>query len=195
MNLNGDEQFNLDDAGPLFQFRSVKVWVAALFRPSVSTFERLLKDPLAGSRRALLWFIGFSLFNGCIIILESFILRAVMSWDLIIISFFISLFSTTLLIFSIVIIEVISEFLGGQGDFSKLFYGFSTFGAPLTTVSMSLDILPFANILWLVPIGYGFILALMVCKAVHQFTWGKALISVTPIALSFIVLLGFAAIL
>ena len=182
---------------PIIQMQSVNVWMTALFRPSVSTYESLLKDPLAGIWRALSWFLGFSLVNAGILTLEPIILRGVeVSWDLIILSLFISSSFVGYFMFAIVIIELVAQFLGGKGDFTKLFYSFSTFSAPLTVLITAFDLFtssffPF----FLLPVAYGFLLGIVACKAVHQFGWSKAFISLGPIIFGFACLFGFAAIL
>lgn len=193
--MNGNEELNPIDTGPLLEFSAVKVWFFALFLPTVPTFERLLADPRAGTKRAVLWFVGFSILNASILVLEPFLLRGIISWDLIVISIFMSLFFSALFIFFAAITEMFAELMSGEGDFSKLLFGFATFGAPMTTILVIQDLVPFIAIIRVLTVVYCLVLGHLACKAVHQFRWKKVFISLAPITIGAIIFAGFAAIL
>src|SRR5262249_28258533 len=79
--------------------------------------------------------------------------------------------------FVIVVTNVVAKALGGTGTFNKLMYTCAAFLAPLTIVTSIISIVPLFNcfnvILWI----YGLVLNVTAVKAVHQFDWGKAIIS------------------
>ncbi len=179
---------------PSGSFSWIQVWTNALTRPSVATFEELVRDPKATSGRAYAWvFItaligsGFSVLielalagisgsassaeSGAIATLGGSIMRLVCAVPVI------AVLSVLGLMISAGITQLIASAIGGTGTYSKLVYAFAAYLAPLALITGVLGAIPYVNCLTF-PLGlYSIVLNVTAVKAVHQFGWGKAVAS------------------
>lgn len=73
--------------------------------------------------------------------------------------------------------NLIARAVGGTGSFGQLVYVFAAYLAPLTIISSVLGIVPILNCVT-IPLGfYGLFLNILAIKAVHELSWGKAILS------------------
>jgi hypothetical protein len=175
------------------------VWTGALTRPSVQTFERVVRNPKARSRAAHTW-IFISALLGIAIVFA--VLLAVVVVGLILSSpqgeaYYIAIYmvvfplvvglfvgsplGSVLLglgaIISVWITQAIARKLGGTGTYSRLVYAFAAYLAPLIFISILVHLVPFGHWLFYLLIIYGTVLNVIAVKAVNQFGWGKAIAS------------------
>jgi hypothetical protein len=169
-----------------------QVWMNALTRPSVATYEELVRDPKAASGRAFLWIFLTSLIGYLFLMLGQLaglgvssmfgnaqMTRAGGGGFLVLAcqSPIAAVMSVVGLAISAGITQLIARALGGTGSFSKLVYAFAAYLAPLSLISGVLGVIPFINLLT-IPLGfYGIVLNVIAVKAVNQFGWGKAVLS------------------
>jgi hypothetical protein len=186
------------------------IWIQAVTRPSVATFEKIGRDPKASTTRGFLWvfitslvgyaFImagqmafggpaGASMFGGQsnlepVQMLVIFACQTPIIAGLSIVGLAISAGITTL----------IARALGGSGTFSQLVYAFAAYEAPLTLVSGVLGAIPFVIFLNFFLGIYGIVLNVIAVKAVHRFGWGKAIVSSMVILFGILVLIAVVTI-
>jgi hypothetical protein len=93
------------------------------------------------------------------------------------------------LILTVAIQNIMARLLGGQGTYSQLIYAEATFYAPLLLISSILSLIPYVWLLTYPLALYELILSVRAIKAVHQFGWGKAIIS----SLALLILFGLGS--
>jgi hypothetical protein len=163
-----------------------EAWLAALTRPSVEAYEELARDPNATTNRAYLWIIVSTLIGALIQGLVFLVNRDTV---------FAGLGLTTLICVAVVggvigffiwsiVTQGIARILDGQGMYSQLAYALAAYAAPLYIINSVLAYIPILNCLSIVTGIYAIVLNVIAVKAVHQFSWGRA------IAASFILWLG-----
>jgi hypothetical protein len=169
-----------------------QTWLNALLRPSVKTYEDIIADPQASTNRAYIWvFISALLGYGISTLVQAGFaalrgggvpatgeVSGVFGSPLPSLVCGVPLFAL-LSVFGLIISAGISHFvaagLGGTGTYSKLAYALAAYLAPLTLISGVIAGIPIPNCLNF-PLGiYGIVLNVIAVKAVHQFSWGKAL--------------------
>ncbi|HKZ87251.1 MAG TPA: YIP1 family protein [Anaerolineae bacterium] len=166
-----------------------EAWLAALTRPSVAAYEELARDPNATTNRAYLWII-VSLLIGAVIQGLVFLLIPDTAMA--------GLGLTTLFCVAVVggvigffiwsiITQGIARVLEGTGTYAQLVYALAAYTAPLYIINSVLAYIPLLNCLSIVTGIYAIVLNVIAVKAVHQFSWGRA------IAASFILWLGLFA--
>jgi len=204
------QDFNFADPTPANASRPwTEVWVDALIRPSVETFERIVSDPNAGQARAYLWiFVSALIGYGFILFVQFGIssllglaspeersLRLEPGSALLALVCGMPGFATMSVIAVIInagITQLVASLLGGTGTYSKLVYAFAAYLAPLTLISCVISIIPLLGSCLGVPLSiYGLALNVMAVKAVNRFDWGKAIVSSVLI---FVLLLMLVAI-
>jgi len=179
-------------------------WIRAVTKPSVANFEEIARDPGASLGRAYLWValasIISSLISTLVITLQgtfSSLMSEQMGEGVGGILFGSSigtilcgvpiLVIVGLIGFTIItgVIQLIAKLLGGVGTFTATAYVVSAIGFSLgivTSLLTLLNIIPFLACLTapiLIALGiYGIALQVIAVKAVHQFGWGSAVISV-----------------
>jgi hypothetical protein len=163
----------------------IKVWISVLTRPSVATFERILRDPQASTRRAYLW-IFISAFIGVIILNVYWKLGVIphlqlstMVFSLILICTpFIALGEVLFLALVVWVTQWIARrIFGGSGTYASMIYAMAAIWAPLTIVAILISGIPYVKYLaYPLPI-YTFVLGVMAIKAVNQISWKRAVIS------------------
>ena len=161
-----------------------KIWIDALFRPSIATFELFLKDEKATPKRAYIWMILSGIIGG---IVSAFYQPYQKQYSPIIMAACsIPLFAILAVLMIIIIswlIQLLAHALGGRGTYSKLVYTQASFDAPMTIISAILIFIPYG--IWInAAFGiYWLILSAIAVKAVNQFEWKKVIISILPIIL------------
>ncbi len=111
-----------------------KVWISVLMRPSIATFERILRDPQAGARRAYIWiftsFIVGSLIKVLIIDLS---LSLNTGYNTItcgpVIEAVVAMLSLAFVTW--VIQSLASRLFGGSGTYASIIYAFAAWAAPI----------------------------------------------------------------
>ena len=172
-----------------------KVWISVLTRPSVATFERILRDPQASARRAYVWiftsFLVGSLINILIINMMS---SANTGYNTItcgpVIQAVVAILSLALVTWMIQ--SIASRFFGGSGTYASMIYAFAAWAAPMYLVSSATSEIPYINICLTIPLAiYGIVLGVVAVKAVNKIGWGQAAASYIGV---FILLIGVVAV-
>jgi hypothetical protein len=189
-------------APPSYGGRSLtwsEIWVSALTRPSVATFERLLQDPSATMRRGYTWIavIGLITFPSWLVMLVTWSLTGaatVKRWDSVIIlsAVVMSLSPVVGFISSSAITHIIASKLGGTGTYSHLAYVFATYQAPLWLLFLLVSMIPYGGKYGTYAIlFYGIVLSVLAVQAVHGFGLIRAIACVVIIPI-FGVITGIA---
>jgi hypothetical protein len=171
-----------------------EVWLRALTKPSVATFEEIVTDPHASTNRAYKWVFVMSLVSQAIGLLGGWLTgRSLYNgpdpwegvnttlWSIIcspvgagiaVLSF----------IISVGILQWIAGLLEGSGRFDDLVFAAAAYQAPLAAVaavfSLIMAWLPAAACLGAPLFLYLAVLHVMAIKAVNRFNWGRAVATV-----------------
>lgn len=176
-----------------------EVWISALTRPSVATFEGFVQDPDATTRRAYNWVFISGLISYAITALGNMVFSAGTQSTpdtsgtlgmLICVAPIVALGSVLGLALSAGITQWIASALGGTGTYSKLAYAFAAYLAPLALISGGLTSIPYLNLLSIPLSIYGIVLNVIAVKAVHQFSWEKAIASSVLILVAILALVA-----
>ena len=171
-----------------------QVWLRATTRPSVATFEELVRDPDASPGRAYSWAFLTALiavvFTALVYIVfpgaySTFLPQARATGDLSIdrpsLLFCLSPISAgiavLLLIIAAGLTHWIARALGGTGSYAQLVYAFAAFVAPLYLLISLLAMIPFIQCFTPLLTVYILVLTVIAVKAVYGFGWGKAVLS------------------
>ena len=156
----------------------IKVWISVLTRPSVATFERILRDPQASARRAYIWifttFLVGSLIN---VLLIDMISGLNTGYNTItcgpVIGAVVAMLSLALVTW--VIQSIASRLFGGSGTYGSMIYAFAAWAAPIYLVSSVIGEMPYINLCLTIPLAvYGIVLGVIAVKAVNKIGWGQA---------------------
>jgi len=156
-----------------------KVWLDALFRPSVAGYETFLQDVHATPKRAYIWLIISGLING---VITAFVQPPQRRSIVIVVGAPLHALAVVLFFIGIAgLIQLLAQVLGGTGTYSKLVYTLATFNAPTTIISSLLLLIPYG--LWInAAFGvYVAVLSTIAVKVVHQFEWRKAIVATLPV--------------
>ena len=171
-----------------------EVWISAITKPSVETFEDFIRYPDATANRGYKWIFIVGLVASILSFLISFAITSLFGGGSSDPYSLTSLFGGTFfliicmapltailgvvgLMISAGITHFFASALGGTGTYSKLAYAFAAYYAPLSIVTSLLGAVPYLNLL-AIPLGlYGIVLNVIANKAVNQFSWGKAIAS------------------
>jgi hypothetical protein len=180
------------------------IWRRVLTQPVVFTFETLVREPQVNTNRAYKWI----LVTGLIGALLQIGLAATFSTELPITTILLALVLAPLgavigLWISAHFCNWMARELGGTGTYAELAYGWAASIAPLVLITGVLGSIPNAYALALnAGVGlYGTVLQVTAIKAVHHFSWGRAISSVfLPVAvvlvavaiIVFLILMGTA---
>ncbi len=176
---------------PSRSFSWIQVWTNALTRPSVATFEELVRDPNATPGRAYAWVFIASLIGYVLSVLIQLALAGITGSAsrvesevaavaggsiiaLVCASPVVAALGVLGLMISAGITQLVASAIGGTGTYSKLVYAFAAYSAPLTLITAVLGSIPYANCLAFPLSLYAIVLNVTAVKAVHQFGWGKA---------------------
>lgn len=182
-----------------------EIWIKAITQPSETSYDEIVNDPNASTRRAYSWIFVSSLIGFIFYVIVANLLgtNAMGSVDEALGSMFMVIICGAPIGALVAVLgaminagfsQLIASALGGTGTYSKLVYAFAAYLAPLALVSYLLGAIPFINCLAL-PLGlYGIFLNVTAVKAVNKFGWGKAIVSSVVIWLLLLVLLSIAVI-
>lgn len=87
----------------------------------------------------------------------------------------------------------VARVLGGQGTFTKLFYAFAAFFAPLMFFNSLISSLPLVGVFVIVTSLYGLLLNVIALKVVHQLSTGRAFLAGVVVPVGLVVLVGACA--
>jgi hypothetical protein len=161
----------------------LNIWIDALTKPSVETFERISDSPHATTRRAYNWVFIASAIGAVVTGLISFAPAAGVETEgllgvslgmLICLVPVSGLFAVLGLIISAGISQAVASALGGEGTFSKLAYAIASYAAPLSLVSSAMSTIPYVQCLGIPLAVYGIVLNVIAIKAVNKFSWARA---------------------
>jgi hypothetical protein len=165
-----------------------KVWIDALFRPSVAVYQTFLQDIHATPKRAYTWLIICGLING---VVSAFVQPPQRISIVIVAGAPLHAIAAVLLVILVAgLIQLLAQALGGTGTYSKLVYALGTFNAPTTIISSLLLVIPYG--LWInAAFGvYWAILSAIAVKVVHQFGWRKTIVATSPVIILAILLIA-----
>lgn len=180
-----------------------QAWAGILRYPSVYNFEVLLLNPNAKRATAYRWLAAVGILANIpnIVLLVISVQELTgnpppealpLIWIGLITTLLLSALSAMVsLILAVAIQNIMAKLLGGQGTYTHLIYAEATFYAPLLLISSILSLIPYVWVLIYVLDLYSFILTIRAIKAVHQFGWGKAIIS----SLAFVILVVLGVVL
>lgn len=181
-----------------------EVWLNAITKPTVESYEEIVADPGASASKAYTWvlitaFISYVISIGLAFLLNAFlgvsgleqfgILEGITSSVLIVICCapIGALLAVLALVFNAGISQFVAGLLGGTGSYDELAYAFGAYQAPLTLVTSAVSIIPYLNCLGILFGLYGIVLNVIAIKAVNKFDWARAIMS------SVIVIVGIFA--
>lgn len=176
-----------------------EVWIATLTRPSVTTFSNwLAREPNATARKGYTWVFLSTVVAGGLFLLYTLafadwghlasnlgpLAGLLLCWGLAL-----PLILVLGVAFNASLTHLIARVLGGQGTYHQLAYCFSAYSAPLAFIGLiAIGLISWYDLpdLWLLvflAIIYTIvmILSVLAVRAVYQFGWGKAVISVAPV--------------
>jgi len=176
-----------------------EAWTKALTKPSEETFVEIANDPNASSGRALTWVfiasiisavigVGLQALFGPIVGPQSFAgtdfgeisagsLAGASLLSLICVVPIAAVVGVALFALVVAVTNVVAKALGGTGNYDRLIYATAAYAAPLSLISSVVSGIPIVRYIGFVIGIYGIVLNVMAVKAVHQFSWGKAIIS------------------
>lgn len=205
-------------AMPLAQQSFSDVWMKALTKPSVATYQDFVSRPGVTLGRAFIWVFVASFLGSIFAFLGVYLSGGLSNLGLDEVSsvapgvplpFLLFVcgvpFSAVSGMISLAIVAGVSQLvaraLGGTGTFTQLAYSFAAYLAPMSIVTSLVGIIPIIGCLNVLLGLYGMFLNVVAVKAVHRFDWGRAVISsvaflavilviVACIAIVFLALLG-----
>lgn len=173
-----------------------QVWALVLTNPSEATFDRILDDPQASTRRALGWIFA-SGFASVMIAVLFIVLR----FREVPIQFLFQAFVSALTLggwlvvrfwLTHLILQFVARRMKGSGTYSELYYACAAFEAPLRIIAALVGSLT-ANPLFFLALGvYQLLLTVIAVKAVNRFNGWQAvaalvLAGIIGVALSLLV--------
>ncbi len=171
-----------------------EVWITVLARPSIYTFERIIRDPHACPRRAYLWLFTSGIIGGLISSLAIDRIDGI-NTGLIKITFepiITAMACMMSLIFVTWVIQLIAGTLyGGRGNYASMIYTTAAFWAPLFIINSLILGIPYVQFLALPLSIYELILGVIALKAVNKIGWWQAADSYIG---SIIVVIGIGAV-
>jgi hypothetical protein len=186
-------RFTPDDASLSWH----EVWIRALTRPSVATFERLLRDPYASSGTAYAWvFYSALVGTGLASLVQSAFPDSVgassVGAGVICGAPVAAVLSVLGLIVTAGITQFVAGLLGGIGTYRELVYATAAYLAPLSLIESVVGEIPVFNYL-LIPLAlYGIALNVIAVKAVNRFGWGSAIAASVLVFVGIVVMVAIA---
>ncbi len=157
------------------------VWLTALFHPTPKAYEQLLSAERVTLRSAY-WSL-FSVALGTGIIATSVIRQANKGWFWSGGALPFAVFELAIFAVSTGILFGVARLLGGTGSYTQFIYISAAITAPLFLIATLLGLwLPTGSgqmLLWILPLSmYASILSAVAVKAVHKFSWARAILTV-----------------
>lgn len=181
-----------------------QVWLQAVTRPSLTTYQQLILPKDATRERAYKWMAVVGLLSYGVLLLAPTVDYATIVTDtgslfgvpnslsLLLCAPFIVVSTVLSLALAVVVTHILARILGGKGEFAKLVFAMGAFFAPLTLVNTVFSVIPYLYLLTYLLLFYQAALGAIAANAVYEFGWGKAIIAVSPailLNLVFIILL------
>jgi len=179
------------------------VWRLVLTQPNEETFHTVLQDPTATRQRAYTWVFFVGLATGLIDAFGQTLWGTppffgvgsdpVSGWSLLCGIPLTALLAVLFFAISAALQNFVARMLGGAGTFDATTYALAAIYAPMTLASSLISSLLPAPLscVSVFLIAYWVALNVIAIKAVHDFTWGQALLTVfAPL-----ILIGFCAVL
>ena len=186
-----------------------QTWIKALTQPNVATFEQIANDaPPDSYSKALTWIFAATLVSGLINVVVGLVFSSAARFSNVrgidpatlqgtstVVSLIcvpvIGLISVIITAIIVGITHLVARALGGTGTYNKLIYTTAAYSAPLTIVSSLIGVIPVVGACVNLILGiYGLVLNVTSVKAVHQFDWGKAILSSVVIWIGLLVLVA-----
>jgi hypothetical protein len=180
------------------------VWINALTKPSVDAYEAIVSQPAVSTGTASLWvFLASTL--GYIISIAVLLAFPTLfpsfgqapsgdagSFSLLLLCLapIGGLFSVLGLYISAGLSHIVARALGGVGTFPQLAYAIAAYTSPISIVGAVIGLIPLVNCLGLLIGAYAIGLNILSVKAVHKFSWGRAVLSSAVIIGLLIALVG-----
>lgn len=173
------------------------VWYQAVTSPREETYDRLVNDPKAGLRRAVIWLLLSTAIAYVIGVFTrlvftqlhlfappSFFTRldpateTAAIWLFLCLFPFVSMFWLAGNLAYAAVAQFIAGALGGDGTFSILAYATAMYTAPLTLLFGPILLVPLLNVCIGVPLlFYSIVLNFHAIKSVNRFGWGSAILT------------------
>jgi Yip1-like protein len=148
------------------------VWLAALTRPSLATYRRLVQQPKAAARQAYAWMFVGSLVGSLIVSVIPFFSQLIFAQDVDIVLLMALPLPSLLAVLYLALFagctQLLARLLKGAGTYQELVYAFASFSAPLIIVASLLTLIPKLEVVLIVLYIYWFVLYAMAVQAVHQ---------------------------
>ncbi len=189
-----------------------EVWISALTKPTVSTYEHLVHDPTASPNKAYGWVFFCSMIAYATTYLIGLVIRnlfdtsgfggfgsapysGVSSIWLVCCAPLVGVLAVLGLALQAGLTQLIARMLGGTGSYSELVYGFAAYSAPLSLLTGIIYAIPIINLCLSIPLAiYSLALFVIAINAVNQFGWGKAIASAIIIPVLLIMLISCSVI-
>ena len=154
----------------------VGIWLAAVTRPSVATYQELARHPQVGSSDAWIWLLGSSLLSGLFMAVASAHGRpgAAMDFSLALAVAVFALIAVLSWASFAAFIQGIARLMKGGGNYQSLIFVFAAFNAPLILLGSGLSLVPRGGAILMVLYLYWLALYSVAVRAAHQLSWMKA---------------------
>lgn len=153
-----------------------RIWLAAVTRPTVATYQDLARHPQVGSRDAWIWLLGSGLLSGVFMSQGSVHVRTGAAMD--------SSLALAIAVFALMAvlswasfaacIQGIARLMKGGGNYQSLIFVFAAFNAPLMLLTSGLSLVPRGGAILMVLYLYWLALYSVAVRAAHQVSWLKA---------------------
>jgi hypothetical protein len=170
------------------------IWLTAISRPRLSTFEKLAANPRASTRRAYTWLGAAALAGWAVPALASLARGGIPVWAVPLAA--VVLAGLTLIWFSLAhgAADYLAQIFGVRLPFDRIAFAASSFCAPLVIVAAGLMAGPgFMRVLLLPLLGYAFYLDVLSVRAVYRLGWAQGLVAAAPGTLLMLVPLAAVA--
>src|SRR5262245_30711226 len=112
-----------------------EIWLRAVLRPSVATYQRLVRQPYSGRRIAYIWILVSALIGGVLVSLDPLLAPLVrgQSFDTGLLPA-IPIYALIATLFWAIFVgcsQAVARLLRGVGTFPQMVYASATFSAPL----------------------------------------------------------------
>jgi hypothetical protein len=168
------------------------IWLAAVTRPSVVTYERLIRQPSAAPKHAAVWILVSGLISGglgsLVPLFSQLAHREPVDTGLLLAIPAIPVVAVLYWLIFVGCTQWVAHLLKGTGTYQTLAYAFATFSAPLTIAASLLALMPGNGIPLFGLYLYWLALYALAAQAVNQFSRAKAIGSI----LISLILLGSA---
>lgn len=153
-----------------------RIWLAAVTRPTVATYQDLARHPQVGSRDAWIWLLGSGLLSGVFMSQGSVHVRtgAAMNSSLALAIAVFALMAVLSWASFAACIQGIARLMKGGGNYQSLIFVFAAFNAPLMLLTSGLSLVPRGGAILMVLYLYWLALYSVAVRAAHQVSWLKA---------------------